>query len=630
MFAIGLFCCYQGGIVLWMTLTGQEEDDDEFDAESSHRGDVVQEDLLGDKLVTKYQGSGVLRHHGRRARYTPMFLVLLAIEVTDVAFCIDGVSTIFMVDHDHVWTLFVGDIIAACVVRALYPQLAGTVELFPDLNYSVAAVLKLVGLDMCCGVFGLDFPPGWLALSMGVLFALGMISSVLRGVCRVAEQDDGETETREKSAEDRVVRRDVRAPDFRSTTMGLSTPNAARATAILVTLAFVHSRWCARVARTSPPHPLQGIPAPRRRFPVSSRNTLAKSMALRAPAPPSVKMSNDGAVPLRARRSRMRSAGPARRTPGSAGLGSTSATAETSTDGNARRSAEPPRPPRRRRAAGAGWLSTIFGTSTSGSANRSETRLAATCLRKRAGRPVLSSTSPRRRSRGRGTGGDRARRLERRSGSRYNDEKSWCASRRAVSSARALSTRTRAVPRGGRPSSQNASSPSSACSRRRASNACHLVTHQPVERVAPELRTRVDFRPPRRAPGTRADGRGRAPAAGRRCGASARGARGNPQGERPASRRSRRVLHWHAGPWSVANATRYLAFDSSFVMDDCDEMDFCGSPARSPTSSRAPVLFARVRTPVPLIVAPPRDSTRHAPRPHASEYPRHTALNSSR
>ena len=200
MFAIGLFCCYQGGIVLWMTLTGQEEDDDEFDAESS--GVVMWfKALLGDKLVTKYQGSAFYVTMDGAARYTPMFLVLLAIEVTDVAFCIDGVSTIFMVDHYHVWTLFVGDIIAACVVRALYPQLAGTVELFPDLNYSVAVVLLLVGLDMCCGVFGLDFPPGWLALSMGVLFALGMISSVLRGVCRVAEQETPGDGALEKSAE---------------------------------------------------------------------------------------------------------------------------------------------------------------------------------------------------------------------------------------------------------------------------------------------------------------------------------------------------------------------------------------------------------------------------------------------
>jgi predicted tellurium resistance membrane protein TerC len=193
MFAIGLFCCYQGGVVLWMTCTGQDDDDDDFDAEKSSVV-VWFKTAMGDRLMTKYVGSSFYVVVDGLKKFTPMFVVLLAVEVTDVAFCIDGVSTIFMVDHFHVGTLFIGDIVAACMVRALYPQLAGTVELFPDLNYSVAIVLLLVGGDMCAGVMGIDFPPGLLAMSMGVLFAFGMLSSVLRGVCRVQEQDGEEAE----------------------------------------------------------------------------------------------------------------------------------------------------------------------------------------------------------------------------------------------------------------------------------------------------------------------------------------------------------------------------------------------------------------------------------------------------
>ena len=188
MFAIGLFCVYQGVVVFYMTLSGEEEDEE--DPENSS---IVKwfKKMLGDRLVTKYQGSAFYINMNGVGKLTPMFLCLVAIEVTDVAFCIDGVSTIFMVDHVHVMTLFVGDVVAACVVRALYPQLAGTVELFPDLNYSVALVLMLVGADMCCGVFGYDFPPGTLAVSMGVLFTLGMATSVLRGVCRIDDEAEG-------------------------------------------------------------------------------------------------------------------------------------------------------------------------------------------------------------------------------------------------------------------------------------------------------------------------------------------------------------------------------------------------------------------------------------------------------
>ena len=76
MFAIGLFCCYQGGIVLWMTVTGQEEDDEEFDAESSA---VVMwfKRMLGDKLVTKYQGSSFYITLDGVARYTPPLIIII-------------------------------------------------------------------------------------------------------------------------------------------------------------------------------------------------------------------------------------------------------------------------------------------------------------------------------------------------------------------------------------------------------------------------------------------------------------------------------------------------------------------------------------------------------------------------
>tara|TARA_B100000405_G_scaffold79917_1_gene55382 strand:+ start:2411 stop:3454 length:1044 start_codon:yes stop_codon:yes gene_type:complete len=184
MLVLGAFCMWQGAYVFYQTIIG-EEDDDEDPSNST----IVKwaKGCLGGRMVDKYHGSAIWIYVEGILRITPMLLVIVVIELTDVAFCIDGVSTIFMVDHVHVSTLFLGDIVAACLVRALYPQLAGTVELFPDLNYSVACVLVLVGVDMCSGVFGHDFPPGFLALAMAVLFTLGMASSVMRGVCRKEE-----------------------------------------------------------------------------------------------------------------------------------------------------------------------------------------------------------------------------------------------------------------------------------------------------------------------------------------------------------------------------------------------------------------------------------------------------------
>lgn len=202
MFAIGLFCMYQGCVLFYMSCTGEEEEEDD---PSSSFVVVWGKKLLGDRLLASYEGSSFWVYVDGVLKFTPLVLCICVLEVTDVVFCIDGVSTIFMVDHVHILPLYVGDIVAAVIVRALYPQLAGTVELFPDLNYSVSVVLVLVGVDMCAGVFGHDFPPGTLAAAMAVLFAIGIGSSIIRGTCvnpdegkgNAAEGDDDREDGRE-------------------------------------------------------------------------------------------------------------------------------------------------------------------------------------------------------------------------------------------------------------------------------------------------------------------------------------------------------------------------------------------------------------------------------------------------
>ena len=81
--------------------------------------------IMGDRLMTKYKGSAFWVVMDGVAKFTPMFLVLIAVEITDVAFCVDGVSTIFMVDHEHISTIFIGDIVADDVAKDSAVQAAG-------------------------------------------------------------------------------------------------------------------------------------------------------------------------------------------------------------------------------------------------------------------------------------------------------------------------------------------------------------------------------------------------------------------------------------------------------------------------------------------------------------------------
>jgi len=104
---------------------------------------------------------------------TPLLLVLLFIEVSDIVFAIDSVPAIFALTREPL-VVFTSNILAILGLRALYFLLAGAVERFRLLKYGLAVVLTFVGLKMVWlnDAFGGEFPIGWsLAIICGVLAA---------------------------------------------------------------------------------------------------------------------------------------------------------------------------------------------------------------------------------------------------------------------------------------------------------------------------------------------------------------------------------------------------------------------------------------------------------------------------
>jgi len=106
---------------------------------------------------------------GRRTM-TPLFLVLLVVESTDVLFAVDSVPAIFGVTQDP-FTVFTSNIFAILGLRALYFLLAGVMDLFRSLNYGLAAVLVFVGVKMVAE-FWLGGPLFHPAVSLLVILAL--------------------------------------------------------------------------------------------------------------------------------------------------------------------------------------------------------------------------------------------------------------------------------------------------------------------------------------------------------------------------------------------------------------------------------------------------------------------------
>jgi tellurite resistance protein TerC len=102
------------------------------------------------------------RHHGHsffvredgRLRLTPMFMVLLVIESTDVIFAVDSVPAVIGIipptypKSAIAFLAFTSNVFAILGLRALYFLLGGMVEAFRYLHYGLAAVLGFVGIKM--------------------------------------------------------------------------------------------------------------------------------------------------------------------------------------------------------------------------------------------------------------------------------------------------------------------------------------------------------------------------------------------------------------------------------------------------------------------------------------------------
>jgi tellurite resistance protein TerC len=133
----------------------------------------------------EYGSRFVVREDSRRC-LTPLFLVLLVIESTDVLFAVDSVPAVFGITKDP-FVVFTSNIFAILGLRSLYFLLAGAIGMFRFLHYGLSAVLALVGLGMI-GEAWLGYAiPTWMKL---LLIAFCLASSILASVVKRPQEAD--------------------------------------------------------------------------------------------------------------------------------------------------------------------------------------------------------------------------------------------------------------------------------------------------------------------------------------------------------------------------------------------------------------------------------------------------------
>ncbi|HBS88979.1 MAG: hypothetical protein A2W91_06000 [Bacteroidetes bacterium GWF2_38_335] len=112
-------------------------------------------------------GKFFTRVDGKRAA-TPLFLVLILVETTDLIFAVDSIPAILSITQDQ-FIVYTSNVFAILGLRSLYFALAGVVHKFWLLNYGLSIVLIFVGIKMILS----DFYK--IPIEISLLFIAGII-----------------------------------------------------------------------------------------------------------------------------------------------------------------------------------------------------------------------------------------------------------------------------------------------------------------------------------------------------------------------------------------------------------------------------------------------------------------------
>ncbi len=99
------------------------------------------------RVTKEYHGGNFFVRQGGQLFATPLFLVLLVIEISDVTFAVDSIPAIFGITRDA-FIVYTSNVFAILGLRALYFLLSDLLQYLRYLGYGLALVLIFIGVKM--------------------------------------------------------------------------------------------------------------------------------------------------------------------------------------------------------------------------------------------------------------------------------------------------------------------------------------------------------------------------------------------------------------------------------------------------------------------------------------------------
>lgn len=123
------------------------------------------------------QGNKLFVRQNNKLYATPLFLVLLVIESSDLIFAVDSIPAILAISQDS-FIVYTSNVFAIMGLRSLYFAVSGIMGLFRYLKVGLSFVLSFVGLKMLAAYFEFEIP---ILLSLAVIIGI-LTFSVLASV----------------------------------------------------------------------------------------------------------------------------------------------------------------------------------------------------------------------------------------------------------------------------------------------------------------------------------------------------------------------------------------------------------------------------------------------------------------
>lgn len=135
-------------------------------------------------VLSRYKEGKFFLRRNQRYFATPLFIVLLVVETTDVMFALDSIPAVIAITTDP-FIVYTSNVFAILGLRAIFFALAGIMRLFHYLHYGLSFILVFVGVKMLVSKF-YEIP---VEIALGVIIAV-LTTSVVASIIKPQKTEE--------------------------------------------------------------------------------------------------------------------------------------------------------------------------------------------------------------------------------------------------------------------------------------------------------------------------------------------------------------------------------------------------------------------------------------------------------